>query len=583
MADSHREEIAKLEALYANNPEGRVFTHLAEAYRKAGELQRAQEILQDGLTRHADYSSAHVVLGRVLVDMGETERARGAFRRVLELDRHNLIALRALGDLAEQAGDRQDALSFYRELLSLDPSDDRLRLTIVQLENEPPAPSATISLPEPAMEPIVESAAVAELDLPEMEEPTAEVALPTLNWEEEVDVGQEPLPGDLGVLASREPDEAEASEADILDLGWLPADAVEESGRAVVEEDEATEFVDFRAGPWAAQDEPGVADWGEPVSETEPVELAEGWRGERGETLTGSDEPAADGADLADEAHETEWLTSSEWARVSGISGETEEPQPVESGIEPALVSPAAEPEDLADDFVDQPEAVFTETIAELYTAQGLHERAAEVYRSLLRDHPEDAHLHERLRESEAALAAYSSSPITTPAVPASERQVFDATRAPESEEATWLEGVESAWTGGSGVAGAGPTPYAWTDTAQTEEAGDGTPISEYFRELLAWRPGSQAEVVAAEPEEYDTDLLLVDEVVESESIDEAEAFAPAAVDEPAPSDEGVSMDWTERPAEEAPAHELAAESAETTEEDEDLEMFRSWLQSLKR
>mgnify|MGYP006202799619 CR=1 FL=1 len=49
MPESSRDEIAKLEALYANNPEGRVFTHLAEAYRKAGELDRARAILEDGL------------------------------------------------------------------------------------------------------------------------------------------------------------------------------------------------------------------------------------------------------------------------------------------------------------------------------------------------------------------------------------------------------------------------------------------------------------------------------------------------------------------------------------------------------
>jgi hypothetical protein len=42
MAESHREEIAKLEALYAGNPGGRVFVHLADAYRKAGEHERAR-------------------------------------------------------------------------------------------------------------------------------------------------------------------------------------------------------------------------------------------------------------------------------------------------------------------------------------------------------------------------------------------------------------------------------------------------------------------------------------------------------------------------------------------------------------
>ena len=100
MAESSREEISKLEALYANNPEGRVFTHLAEAYRKAGELERAHQILEQGLTKHAGYASAHVVLGRVLMDEAKGDEAAEAFRRVLGLDPHNHVALRCLGDLA---------------------------------------------------------------------------------------------------------------------------------------------------------------------------------------------------------------------------------------------------------------------------------------------------------------------------------------------------------------------------------------------------------------------------------------------------------------------------------------------------
>ena len=99
MADPRGAEIAKLEALFSENPDGRVFTHLAEAYRRAGEPERARVLLETGLARHADYASAHVVHGRVLLDLGREEEAEAAFRRVLGLDPENLVALRALGDL----------------------------------------------------------------------------------------------------------------------------------------------------------------------------------------------------------------------------------------------------------------------------------------------------------------------------------------------------------------------------------------------------------------------------------------------------------------------------------------------------
>src|SRR5262245_3849324 len=136
MGDANREEIAKLEALYANKPGGRVFTHLAEAYRKAGELDRARTILEDGLARHADSASAHVVFGRVLLDQGATTKATAAFRRVLELDPENRVALKALGDLHQQSGSAGEALDYYRRLQNLDPGDDELGRLIGRIERE---------------------------------------------------------------------------------------------------------------------------------------------------------------------------------------------------------------------------------------------------------------------------------------------------------------------------------------------------------------------------------------------------------------------------------------------------------------
>src|SRR4051812_22946311 len=136
MAESSREEIAKLEALYASNPEGRVFTHLAEAYRKNGELGRARQTLDDGMKKHPDSASAYVVLGRVLSDAGDTNAGLDAFRRALDLDTGNLVALRWCGDLAMRAGLIDDALGYYHELMARDPSDDNLRERVSIIEND---------------------------------------------------------------------------------------------------------------------------------------------------------------------------------------------------------------------------------------------------------------------------------------------------------------------------------------------------------------------------------------------------------------------------------------------------------------
>ena len=66
MADPRQSEISRLELLFAAHPEGRVFTHLAEAYRRAGEPERARVLLETGLARHADYADLSLVVPSAL-------------------------------------------------------------------------------------------------------------------------------------------------------------------------------------------------------------------------------------------------------------------------------------------------------------------------------------------------------------------------------------------------------------------------------------------------------------------------------------------------------------------------------------
>jgi tetratricopeptide (TPR) repeat protein len=635
MADSHREEIAKLETLYANNPEGRVFTHLAEAYRKAGELQRAREIVEDGLRRHAEYSSAHVVLGRVLMDLGETESARGAFERVLELDAHNLIALRSLGEIAVGGGRPAEALPYYRELVSLDPADDRLRITIGRLEEQAAAQSDTPAdaveddalaapMTDPGLdgdggaptEPVVEAdplvsapdgAVETFAQMPEgtagaearEDEPAMDEQEPaSLTWEDDVGVPLDALPGDLAALdtESLPVDEPDATQGDdgISDLdipGWsMSAELAAAEGDDLDEDDPAADTDWVSASDWdRIARSADLATYGD----EEGVEAAE----DHHET-TGTEPVAdADGSAAEIDAGIVPWQDS---------TVEDEEPTPpdegwtwpVESGdVEAAWAADPGGDSRRRESDDDEPfvsgAGVMTETMAELYTAQGFHARAAEVYRTLLQERPDDARLEARLREAEAA--AKPTKPEGAP----------DATS--EDEHERWLQGVESAWTGGDGSAMAAETPYAWAEHPAADETEGGVPISSYFRELLAWRP-AVAQAQASEdtdvpvldlgdetgggPDEWDMPLLLEEEVVEEDPV---AAPAPAVVEETggmtgepssATNVEEAFDEWFGPRSGGEPAPEPAAEDAradDAPESDEDLEMFRSWLQSLKK
>jgi tetratricopeptide (TPR) repeat protein len=621
MADSHREEIAKLETLYANNPEGRVFTHLAEAYRKAGELERAREILEDGLRRHNDYSSAHVVLGRVLTDQGDPDGAAGAFRRVLELDRHNLVALRSLGEISAGAGRTDEALHYYRELLSLDPSDEVLRGTVRGLEErraEPPqeafAPAAPAyaevpAEPEPAGEPLPEPSgeppafaagepvpgeparapfepfqAESEPAPPEFAagpavpffpdaavEPADEEGPPSTepaagavseNWEEDVGIELEPMPGDLAALADDTPgfDRVEGLETSAAEDAW-----------AVTSEWLAQPPID----PLASGLDLGIE--GEELGRVElpasDLELTE----PPGDDLTPFDTPSGR-LDLASEepgdSTPFDVLDTADAADVppEAVFGATGRAEGLEIDVGPATAefggpaAPAgfetwqdAEPEDEAGELV-------TETMAELYFAQGAYGRAADVYRSLLADRPDDARLQERLADAESRAEA-----------------PFGGEEEERGEG--WLEGVESAWTGGGGVAGAETTPYAWAEPS-ADEAPAGPRVGEYFRALLTWRPEGAAGQAVVEPA-AETAPAGAEHLAYEAAETEAPAYLPIeALEERHGEVDATSAEPWDEPvvAPELPeAASVAGAEEDGTDDDEDLEMFRSWLQSLRK
>ncbi len=113
-------EIEKLEARWAENPDGRYFAPLADAYRKAGRIDEAITVATGGLAKHPDYLSAHIVLGRCFLARKDDGSAKAAFERVLALDGENIIALKSLAEIAERENQVDDARRWLQRLLTID-------------------------------------------------------------------------------------------------------------------------------------------------------------------------------------------------------------------------------------------------------------------------------------------------------------------------------------------------------------------------------------------------------------------------------------------------------------------------------
>ncbi|MDQ3388507.1 MAG: tetratricopeptide repeat protein, partial [Gemmatimonadota bacterium] len=303
------EEVQKLERYHTENPQGRYFVPLANAYRKLGEIDHAEALLREGLRRHPDYLSARIVLGRCLADRGADSDAIGEFTYVLSIDPQNLIALRTLGDMAGAAGRREEATRWYGELLAVDPRNEDARQALEALE-------------EGATGAVGEEDGTDEI----AEDESAE------GWQTAAD-GAPAKPRDDG-----------------LDWGLSWDAGSEETSAAGAEE--------------TSHD---VLAWGEVTidsgaldsADSSPSRTGGGWNPMDGGTI----ELSSDGPD--DSGAET----------MEGAEGETD-------GVE-----------------------VVTETIAELYGRQGFHDRAAEVYRELLRRRGEDPLLRRHLEEAEARAA----------------------------------------------------------------------------------------------------------------------------------------------------------------------------------
>lgn len=103
MADNPR--IEELRRRVQGDPASIAFAALAEEYRRAGRFDEAIATCLTGLKRHPSYLSAHVTLGRALVEVGRYEDAREELEFVLRAAPENLSAIRGLAEIHHRLGE----------------------------------------------------------------------------------------------------------------------------------------------------------------------------------------------------------------------------------------------------------------------------------------------------------------------------------------------------------------------------------------------------------------------------------------------------------------------------------------------
>ena len=102
MTDTPR--IEELNRRVQSDPASIAFAALAEEYRRSGRFEEAIAACTAGLIRHPAYLSAHVTLGRSLIEVGRFEDAREELEHVLKLAPENLAAIRGLAEIHHRRG-----------------------------------------------------------------------------------------------------------------------------------------------------------------------------------------------------------------------------------------------------------------------------------------------------------------------------------------------------------------------------------------------------------------------------------------------------------------------------------------------
>ena len=151
MADNPR--IDDLRRRVQQDPASIAFAQLAEEHRRIGDFQEAVRVCRAGILQHPGYLSAHVTLGRALVELGEYDEAQAEFEQVLLAAPDNLIALRSAAELHQRRNDAPPPDEAPPPEAPR-PEAPQPEAAVGPAESVVPPPEAVVAPPEPeALEP----------------------------------------------------------------------------------------------------------------------------------------------------------------------------------------------------------------------------------------------------------------------------------------------------------------------------------------------------------------------------------------------------------------------------------------------
>ncbi len=409
--DKDTSEIVKLTERISKDPKSKLFVPLAEEYKKVGDIEMAIHVLSEGLKNNPAYVTARSLLGRLLYDRGDLVAAQKEFEEVVKAIPDNLLAQRKLGDLYTRQNNSTEALKHYRIALSLNPSDKSFAVLVSKLEESigvktkperakgpiPPIPGPAAIEPKkpgtPEKSVIAAPMPKVSSDAAEQQQTRKEEILP-LKLEPSVQALESPEEKDtkIGEPAEMSSRQEQASESASKEHPQEPVPAIQ---NLLAETEQTPEL--FTVPP--EMEEPEEVLSVEPIEEEDSPKdrfsTEEPFFDERFPGNIPTDKKTSE-PDISISVHELlkdEPVLFSEQAPMApDVPGQRLK----------ALHKETLEPELAGKQTADESDDFTTDTLAELYIAQGFYEKAIDIYERMMADHPDSLRLKEKLKRVRA-------------------------------------------------------------------------------------------------------------------------------------------------------------------------------------
>ena len=382
--DKETSEIAKLTGRISQDPKSKLFVPLAEEYKKAGDLEMAIHVLLEGLKNNPDYVTARSSLGKLLLAKGDLAGAQKEFEEVVKHIPDNFMAQKKLGDLFIVQNRPQDALQHYKIALILNPDDGELISLTSDLEAGRDV-SSKIQLTKTKTTAELAVSQEPPASLAAREQASAIVPAPVSKAEPITQIENPPV-------------SQEMSSAPLAEAARMPVSSVTET-----EEPEEVLIVEPLEQGTSAPEPPvyGFDLSGEQASEAVPVVAAE----DRHDVEVSARSHVQDESAVSEEIRfETDLFTFEDTETIHPVvPGEPAADEIIDAEFGDEFTEKV--PEVTLDDVSEKADDFTTDTLAELYIAQGFFEKAIEIYERMLADNPNSRGLKDKLARVRAAAA----------------------------------------------------------------------------------------------------------------------------------------------------------------------------------